>query len=1435
MLNTTKLRTWIPVLAFIVMLVIIGTVDFLLYERHVREIERTAQEGLAAVADLKVGQIIRWLEGQRKDAVLLQHDNLLADEVERWFQQGAPEGELEQNILARLDSLRQISKYDGITLLDTVATQRLSVMKDQEFESHDTGIALQAMRDNAVKRSEIHWSAKQKLELELFVPLAVPGTTGPRVIGAVVFNIDPYEFFFPFIQSWPGESPSGETLLVRRNGNKVLFLNELRHRKDTALRLSLPIEQSLLPETLVGLQENTAVTEGKDYRGVAVIAAVRQIPDTDWILVAKLDRAEVNAPIGILVATAGALVVLFIVLASVITGLWWRKQHAQHLAELAGEQLQRQALAQHFDYATKYARDVILLLDVTGRLVECNESAVAAYGYTRDELLQLTLSELRSPQTVAAIPGDLERAARAGGITFETEHRRKDGSILPVEVSMLLIESEGKRFYQNIIRDITERKQGQLSLERESKRYKALMETAIDGIHIIDQNACLVEANTAFLRMIGYEKNEAIGIHVNDWDALLSREQIMERLIRLQTRSEIFETQWRRKDGTILDVEISVNALEIESLTWFYCAGRDITARKRAEEILYLQSSALNAAVNAIMITDIKGNVEWVNPAHATLTGYSPEETIGKKPQHLVKSDMHDDDFYKNMWETIIAGNIWRGETINRRKDRSVYIEDQTISPVRNDQGTITHFVSIKQDITERKHTEERLALSTFALNHSHEGTFLMDENACIIDVNDEACRALNYTSEELLKMKLTDIDPDFTMQMWYQYWKKIKKTGSASLETRHRRKDGTTFPIEIFANYVEYNGHGYNLALVRNITDRKQAQDKILRLNRVYKMLSEINSLIVHVHDRQELLNESCRIAVEDGGFRMTWIGLLTPGEKVVVPKAWAGHEEGFLQHVHVSIDDDDPGRDSASSRALRSMEPVIHNYLAEEKADFPWKQEALNRGYNAVAGLPLIVAGKTVGVMSLYAAGTGFFDEEEMKLLTELSSDISYALQNIGHEEKLEFLASYDPLTGLANRTLFDDHLNSVLTRAGHSNKKVALLVCDLRQFRHINSAYGRETGDLVLQETARRLREQTTDPVNIARISADYFALILHDVGEATRIGHLFKNTLFPALNQPLLINDQKIQLYFSGGIAVYPADGTYAEKLYRNAEAALKKGKLLNEQYMFYRPEMTARIAETLQMENKLRTALKEKQFMLYYQPKIDAHTREMVGLEALIRWNDPETGLVQPDKFMPLLEESGLILEVGQWALDQAASDYRKWQKLSDAAPRIAVNVSAVQLRQKDFVAQVEKAIRRSGKAVAMDIELTESLIMTDIEDNITKLKAIRMAGLGIAIDDFGTGYSSLSYIAKLPINALKIDRSFINNMTSQEESMSIVSAIITLAHSLDFKVIAEGVETEEQAKFLTLLKCDEMQGYLFNKPLLPAEITKLLKMDKFPN
>jgi len=273
------------------------------------------------------------------------------------------------------------------------------------------------------------------------------------------------------------------------------------------------------------------------------------------------------------------------------------------------------------------------------------------------------------------------------------------------------------------------------------------------------------------------------------------------------------------------------------------------------------------------------------------------------------------------------------------------------------------------------------------------------------------------------------------------------------------------------------------------------------------------------------------------------------------------------------------------------------------------------------------------------------------------------------------------------------------------------------------------------------------------------------------------------------------------------------------------------KASGEPYLFYMRAMNERVAETMALENKLRRAFENDEFVLHYQPKVDLETRSIVGVEALIRWQSPELGLVPPLKFIPLMEETGMILDVGAWGLKQASLDHRKWVNLGLKAPRVAVNVSAIQLRQRDFVGAVEQAIIEGVAPTGIDLEITESLIMHDIEGNIRKLKEVRALGVSIAIDDFGTGYSSLGYLAKLPVQTLKIDRSFIITMLNDPDTMTLVQTMISLAHSLRLKVVAEGVDEEEQAKMLRLLRCDQIQGYLFSRPVPFDQMTALLAQE----
>ncbi|MDB5808346.1 MAG: hypothetical protein JWN94_468 [Betaproteobacteria bacterium] len=695
----------------------------------------------------------------------------------------------------------------------------------------------------------------------------------------------------------------------------------------------------------------------------------------------------------------------------------------------------------------------------------------------------------------------------------------------------------------------------------------------------------------------------------------------------------------------------------------------------------------------------------------------------------------------------------------------------------------------------------------------------------------------VNSTWEKLTGKTLAEVIGKTDATLW--------PLGAVSFQENDRRVVETNQAIQVFEKFTRADGvHTYLVnkfpipdaagqpvlvgGVAVDFTERLRADEKIARLSRIHTVLSGINSAIVRIHDRGELFREACRIAVEHGGFKVAWIGLLDIETKEVKPAVSFGDDAGYLKLIRSSARPDVPEGKGIVGSVIRSGKPVVINDIVSD-ARMRLIQESIDRGFLGAVGLPLKVEGATIAVMLLYAGTTGAFDHEEIKLLSELAGDISFALEHIAKEEKLNYLAYYDALTGLPNRELLQTYLGRIVRRMQDEKSKAAVMICNIQRFSHINETLGRQAGDTVLREIGRRLKQSWPEPDNFGRLAADSFAGIVVNIRDGSEMAHLIEKSIAQALSQPVDVGTEKLRISITAGIAVSPSDGDDPDTLLKNAEAALKRAKSSGEKYLFYHAKINAAVSEALLLENKLRAAIEQEQFVLHYQPKIDLGSGKIIGLEALIRWNDPDGGLIPPSKFIPLLEETGMILDVGAWAISKALADQHDWYQRGLQPPRIAVNVSSIQLKQKDFVDRVGNAINavKAGPH-GLDLEITESLIMDDMESNIQKLKALRAMHIDIAIDDFGTGYSSLGYLARLPVNLLKIDRSFIMTMAKGAESMAIVSTIISLAHSLKLKVVAEGVETEEQKQLLKELKCDQMQGYLFSKPLPVEQLLHLL-------
>jgi diguanylate cyclase (GGDEF)-like protein/PAS domain S-box-containing protein len=1039
---------------------------------------------------------------------------------------------------------------------------------------------------------------------------------------------------------------------------------------------------------------------------------------------------------------------------------------------------------------------------------------------------------------------------KVGADEFSAEDERLLG-ILAAQVGRIYenarLYSDVQRYAARLEAEIEQRNRAQEALIESEGRFREMAENIRDVFFLVDAHSNrILYISPAYAEIWGRSCESAYA-NPETWTEAIHPEDRATTYARYKAAmsggKSDYEYRIVRPDGAMRWIEERVFPISDKAGRIVRIAGvaADITEGKHAanesREKDRRFSDLLDNVELVSMMLDTNARITYCNDYLLQLTGWRREDLLGQDWFKLfVPPEVRG---VKTAFASLIDGlpeaMHHENDILTRSGERRLIRWNNSL--LRSGTGEVIGTASIGEDISEQKRHQESLRQNEertrLIFESVGEGIHGIDLSGRIIFENSAAAKLLGYSIEGL-----------------------IGKPAHATIH--HSRKDGIPHPIADCAIYTTmHDGHirrvenevfwrkdgssfpvEYTTAPIRNdrkeitgavvafqdITHRMEAENRIRHLNRVHAMLSGINSLIIRVHDREALFREACRTAVEAGAFRMAWIGVIdaqTLDGKIV---AWYGGEGGYVEKIRLTAREGMPDSERPACRALRQAQPVICNDIATEPSLSELREDLLGRGHRSVGCFPLSMAGRPVAVIALFAGEPDAFDEQETRLLLELSGDISYALDHIEKEERLNYLAYYDALTGLANRSLFLERVAQHVRNAAGGSHKLGVVLIDLERFKNINHSLGRPAGDALLKQVADWLTRQLGDANLLARVDADHFAVMLPKVQHAAELARIVEKATVDFMHCPFRLNDAVFRIAAKFGVALFPDDGADADTLLKNAEAALKKAKVGGERYLFYAEKMSEMVVGRLILENRLREALDKQEFVLHYQPKINLVSRKVTGAEALIRWNDPRTGLVPPGRFIPIMEEIGLIQEVGRWALGKAVEDYLRWCNAGLAAVRIAVNVSPLQLRNRGFIAEINEAMGIDARAATgLELELTESMVMEDVKHSIAILQIVRAMHVTVAIDDFGTGFSSLSYLSKLPVDTLKIDRSFVGDMTAAPEGAAVVSTIINLAHSLKLKVVAEGVETEEQAQLLRGLNCDEMQGYLFSKPL-PCEI-----------
>lgn len=626
-------------------------------------------------------------------------------------------------------------------------------------------------------------------------------------------------------------------------------------------------------------------------------------------------------------------------------------------------------------------------------------------------------------------------------------------------------------------------------------------------------------------------------------------------------------------------------------------------------------------------------------------------------------------------------------------------------------------------------------------------------------------------------------------------------------------------------------------VAVFDAITQQKLAEANQQRLNRALRLLSDCNTVVVHAEREQRLLEQICELVIDKGGYQMAWVGYAEDDTRHSVRTvARAGSGTDYLDTVAITWDDSAFGL-GPTGTAVKSGQTQINRNFTLNPATAPWRDAAIAHGFRSSIGLPLRSKTRTFGALTIYAADVDGFIPEEVALLEELAGDLAYGIESLRArsqrevaEEKLAFLAHHDVLTGLPNRLLLRDRFDFAVAQAERDHCKVAMLFLDLDNFKQINDSLGHAMGDRLLVAMAERLRGCLRESDTICRQGGDEFIVLMGGLTDVDVVARVAQDIL-DAIAEPFEVAGQALTTTFSIGISLYPDDAGDFDALSKNADTALYHAKDSGKNvYSFFASEMNVDALSHMQFQASLRKALKNGEFLLHYQPQIDIASGGIIGVEALLRWQPSDGPLIAPGSFIPAAEQSGQIIAIGEWVLNEACRQAAAWRTAGLLLPTMAVNLSALQFSRGNILDTVKAALARSGlPARCLELELTESILLQDAEAAMKTLHSLKELGVQLSIDDFGTGYSSLSYLKRLSVDKLKIDQSFVRDLAAGVDDAAIVRAILQLGHTLQLTIVAEGVETQHQLNFLTQYGCDQAQGYLFSRPLTAVAVEPLLR------
>lgn len=1443
---TPRLRRRYWVLTLVSLALLAPLLGFGLVLLHGPQLEREAYASLEAIADLKSNQITGWLAERQGNGDALAADPGFAGQVDQFLRQGG--AAQHDKIVERLAVLRAAYGYEDVALLDTQGQSVINLGDHVELYSQLKPLLTQALSSGRTQRSDLYRDEAGQIHLDWVVPITQAGMEGRRLVATVVLHVEPERLLFPLIQRWPTASPSAESLLVRREGDSVLFLNELRHQSGAALTQRELLNNPNLPAAIAMREGRSGVTAGADYRDVPVLAAFRPVADTDWYLVAKIDRAEVMAPLNWLVFWVSLVVLLAIAaITAAVLGLWRQQQRAHHFELLAQAAEQDRLLRKFYDLPFV---GMAFTSPESKRWLQFNDRLCEILGYSPEELVNMTWAEITHPDDLAASITEFERVLRgeSDGYTIDKRFIRPDGAVVLTTIDVKCVRRKDGSVEMLIatINDITERQWAAEQICRLNRLYEMLSNInqiivrRKDPAWMLGQ-ACQIAVRDGGFRMawigrlnretgqvrpvaeagqIGNYPNEAnitlVGprsegpagtalrsgqtVICNDIATVPSMALWRESALALGYRASIAlplavqGAMWGTlnlyadQTGFFDEGEIAL----LEELAGDIAFALEIaeadTARLQTEQALQESQDRFRRAIEEapfpIMIHAEDGQVLTLSRAWTEISGYAHADIPTITDWTRQAYGEH---------QQAAQADIDRLYDLSQRKAEGEYLitckagsqrdwEFSSVGLGRLADGRRIA-ISMAADVTERNRATATLRQREWQYRQLFEANpqpmWVFDlETLRFLAVNDATLTHYGFSRDEFLGMTITDIrQPEEIPRLLARIRQVHDHTIDREGIWKHRKKDGSLIDVEVTMHVLQFSGRRAGMVLAHDVTESRRAEDRLRQAATVFENTREG----IIITDPDERILRVNRAFCELTGYT---------------------EEEALGQ----------------TPRLLHSdrQSPAFYAALWATLQDTGhWQGEIWNRRKNGDVYPELLSVSavkNSTGVVTHYV---GVF------------ADLS---QIRASEERLDFLAHHDSLTGLPNRLLLSARLQHSIEVAHRDEETLALLVLDLDRFKDVNDSYGHSAGDALLQQVAERLTHRLRGVDTVTRLGGDEFAVLLEDLAQPQDAARVAMDIL-SILSEPWrLTNETEIRLGVSLGISLFPQHAQTAEEMLQQADAALYQAKSEGRgRFQYFSADLTQAARQRIELEARLRHAIGDQQLRVYYQPQVAIPSGRIVGAEALVRWQDPDHGLIPPGRFIPLAEETGLIGAIGEWVLRETCRQGKAWLDAGLPPLTLAVNLSVHQLHHGDLVATVLQILKDTDfPAEWLELELTESALMQREVEAVTVLEHLRGLGLHLAMDDFGTGYSSLAYLRRFPLDVLKIDKSFVDDLPHQREAMEIAATIIAMGHTLGLKVLAEGVETAEQLAFLQLNGCDLYQGYLTSPPVPALAFVELL-------